>query len=188
MLKTCKVCGETKEAVQGVWKMKHGKPSGRVCQSCTNASQLEKQRSLVTLPTGEVVTYSTAANRKNRSTPEGLLKARMASIEHNRQRHARTLLSGAKSTQHNPKVHAATRAWYAALLRQTPHWVTGEMLDQMDALYAARKKGECVDHKVPLVGKDLDGNHIVSGLNVPWNLQIIPRGSNSRKGSYFHQV
>lgn len=40
-----------------------------------------------------------------------------------------------------------------------------------------------VDHIIPLLGCDEHGNHIVSGLNVPWNLQVIPASENLKKGN-----
>lgn len=40
-----------------------------------------------------------------------------------------------------------------------------------------------VDHIIPLLGCDEKGNHIVSGLNVPWNLQVIPANENLKKGN-----
>lgn len=46
------------------------------------------------------------------------------------------------------------------------------------AVYSeARKAGMTVDHVVPLNGEK------VSGLHVPWNLQILTRSENSAKGN-----
>ncbi len=38
--RVCKICGETKEAVQGTWVVSHGKPIGRVCLACSAAANM----------------------------------------------------------------------------------------------------------------------------------------------------
>lgn len=40
-----------------------------------------------------------------------------------------------------------------------------------------------VDHIIPLIGCDEYGTHVVSGLHVAWNLQVIPAIENLRKGN-----
>ena len=48
----------------------------------------------------------------------------------------------------------------------------------MRALYrVAAARRASVDHIIPLKGRD------VSGLHVPWNLRIVARSENSRKGN-----
>lgn len=95
------------------------------------------------------------------------------------------------------KVRAVRRTYYAkhvdrylhqnarrraALMSRRPRWLTAEHERQIQALYAEAKRlskiaGEPyhVDHIVPLRGKT------VSGLHVPWNLQVIPGAENLRK-------
>lgn len=59
--------------------------------------------------------------------------------------------------------------------RATPPWVDRRALD---AIYVqARAAGKHVDHIIPLRGK------LVSGLNVPWNLQLLDPTANRRKGN-----
>lgn len=72
----------------------------------------------------------------------------------------------------------------ASLLKRTPAWLTKEHLQSIRNIYK-----EChslnttsperyeVDHIVPLQGKT------VSGLHVPWNLQILPMSENRKKGN-----
>lgn len=50
---------------------------------------------------------------------------------------------------------------------------------------AIHKRGLSVDHIVPLQGVDKQGNHIVCGLNVAWNLQGISVEKNQKKGNLF---
>jgi len=77
MLKRCSKCGEHKEPVKGIWKMKYGKPNGRVCLSCERL----RQQQLVMLPTGEVVTYTAAASRRYLATEEGRAKSNASAVK-----------------------------------------------------------------------------------------------------------
>lgn len=72
----------------------------------------------------------------------------------------------------------------AVKLQRTPTWLTETDLSAIKAIYAqavekTRATGVCwhVDHIVPLLGEN------VSGLHVPWNLQVIPGSENMRKGN-----
>jgi hypothetical protein len=71
---------------------------------------------------------------------------------------------------------------HAAKMNRTPPWLTKEHYDQMKEVYNMAKKLSKqhgivheVDHIVPLQGDT------VSGLHVPWNLQILEAGANIRK-------
>ena len=46
-------------------------------------------------------------------------------------------------------------------------------------------RGLTVDHIVPLYGVDKENNHIVCGLNVPWNLRGETAEKNHKKGNLF---
>ena len=76
------------------------------------------------------------------------------------------------------------RSRQAAKLKRTPHWLTEKDRASMRGQYAmaalmSRLVGVpySVDHVVPLQGK------AVSGLHVPWNLQVIRAVENSSKGN-----
>lgn len=73
-----------------------------------------------------------------------------------------------------PGFLAAQNVWYAlAKKRRLPKWLS---IDDVLPIYAlASKWGLTVDHIVPLNGKN------ISGLHVPWNLQLLSRSENSRK-------
>lgn len=66
-----------------------------------------------------------------------------------------------------------------------PNWLTNADLLEMESIYeycsSLRKCGldYHVDHIVPLRGT------IVSGLHVPWNLQVIPGVENMSKGNRY---
>lgn len=78
--------------------------------------------------------------------------------------------------------HAAMRR--SAIRNRTPAWLTRAELESMRKLFddaAALKRAtgvpHHVDHIVPLRGR------AVSGLNVPWNLQVLPAIENLKKSN-----
>lgn len=85
---------------------------------------------------------------------------------------------------HRDVINAAVARRKAAKLQRTPSWLTADHFWMIVEAYdIARKRTELlgfkwhVDHIVPLQG------YTVSGLHVPWNLQVIPAVSNLRKGN-----
>lgn len=69
----------------------------------------------------------------------------------------------------------------------TPPWLTDRQIIEMRRMYSVAKELSDltgvqfqVDHIVPLQGKS------VSGLHVPWNLQILPYYENISKGNRCH--
>ncbi len=80
--------------------------------------------------------------------------------------------------------HTAKRK--SAKLQRTPPWLSKEQRAEIEKYYAEAMRltqilGEQyeVDHIVPLRGKK------VSGLHVPWNLQVIKGSENARKHNKF---
>jgi len=85
------------------------------------------------------------------------------------------------------KVNANTALRHTAKMSRTPLWLTAEdklhirCLYQLSAMRSRESDVEWnVDHIIPLQGKT------VSGLHVPWNLQVIPASVNFRKNNRFH--
>lgn len=85
------------------------------------------------------------------------------------------------------KVNANTALRHAAKMQRTPKWLTKEEKIHIRCLYqvAAMRSQESgqewhVDHIVPLQGEN------VSGLHVPWNLQILPAVENMSKGNRYN--
>jgi hypothetical protein len=90
-----------------------------------------------------------------------------------------------KWSRENPdQVSANSADRRAAKAARTPPWLTSRQCTEIQSYYAlaAARSKELgrkmhVDHIVPLKGK------LVSGLHVPWNLQVIPAEENLSKGN-----
>lgn len=70
--------------------------------------------------------------------------------------------------------------------QRTPSWLTEEHKRQINSFYREAltktnigKEKYHVDHILPLLGEN------VSGLHVPWNLQILEAKANAKKGNKF---
>ncbi len=101
-------------------------------------------------------------------------------LEYHREAHKRWAAA-------NPaKVIANMHKRRGALITRTPKWLTKGQWAEMDAFYLkaqdlALQTGipHDVDHQVPLRGKH------VSGLHVPWNLQVTTATANRHKSASF---
>lgn len=89
-----------------------------------------------------------------------------------------------EANKHRVAFHAALRR--AAVAERTPAWLTEEDFTAIDRFfYKAARMSQIVgvpyhvDHVVPLRGK------LVSGLNVPWNLQVLPATDNLKKNNKY---
>lgn len=82
--------------------------------------------------------------------------------------------------QENPGWHPARRA---TKFNATPKWLTPEQHDAIAQIYRkAKETGMTVDHIVPLQGAT------VTGLHVPWNLQLLTHSENSAKGNRLQEA
>lgn len=85
----------------------------------------------------------------------------------------------------NPeKKNAANATRRSKKINQTPAWLTDSQLDEIVSAYKLARDLSVstgiphhVDHIVPL------NSPIVSGLHVPWNLQVITAAENCRKNN-----
>jgi ribosomal protein L3 len=92
-----------------------------------------------------------------------------------------------KWQQNNKDIaNANTRKYQASKLKRTPIWLSEEQITDLQSFYTMAKELETVfpwkqhvDHIVPLQGKT------ISGLHVPWNLQIISAKENISKGNRY---
>lgn len=88
-------------------------------------------------------------------------------------------------------VNLRTAARRALKLNATPPWISDAERCAVAALYkqAARLTRETgvphhVDHIIPMRGLDWHRRHVVCGLHILANLQIVTRVENLRKGAY----
>lgn len=89
-----------------------------------------------------------------------------------------------RSKEHRGIFNAKTAKRRSAKMLRTPDWLTKEHLKEIEEFYIRAKEMEKetglkyhVDHIIPLQGR------LVSGLHVPWNLQIITALENTSKGN-----
>jgi len=91
-----------------------------------------------------------------------------------------------QNTKHPGKRNLWTMNYRTAKATRMPKWLNEGHLFEMESVYtycsALRKIGldYHVDHVVPLRGKS------ISGLHVPWNLQVLPGRENMSKGNTFN--
>jgi 5-methylcytosine-specific restriction endonuclease McrA len=93
----------------------------------------------------------------------------------------------AKWAKNNPgKNNAKGARRRAAKMKRRPPWIKEIFKEQVDEFYTMAKELENifpwkqhVDHKTPLQGK------YVSGLDVPWNLEILSEKANLEKGNRY---
>lgn len=96
------------------------------------------------------------------------------------------------ASAHRDIKNAATTRYNARKSQQCPTWLSTEQHAAMLSFYTRCKKLNVgithraamytVDHIVPL-----HGTH-VSGLHVPWNLQILTHAENASKGNRYEDL
>lgn len=165
------VCRANKDGLQG-W-----------CRSCINEARRKPAKPQ------ELIAAEKLAVRAER------LAKKKAYYEANKQAHAERMAQNyaqnkdaykarvAKwKTENREKWNARCMERHAAKLRACPSWLSTDEKWLIEQAYELAQKREqvCggkwhVDHIVPLRGKT------VSGLHVPWNLQVIPASVNCAK-------
>jgi 5-methylcytosine-specific restriction endonuclease McrA len=115
---------------------------------------------------------------------------RLQRISYREPRKEITATYNAAYTKANPDIMNAKGAKRrAARLNATPPWLTYEQNRQNEEFYIIVKEIQWlseeylhVDHIVPLQGEN------ISGLHVPWNLQILTEKANISKSNKFDQI
>lgn len=153
--------------------------SSRVCVVCTRnklaAYRIKNRTSLL-------AKKRKAQNEYRRKYPDKVKATAKATTR--KYRVARNEEKAAWARKNRGRVLAWCRKRQLDKSRRTPAWLTAEdfwLIEQFYETAAARTKVTGVkwhvDHKLPLRGK------VVSGLHVPFNLQVILGSENSRKGN-----
>lgn len=93
------------------------------------------------------------------------------------------------------KRNLAKEAFWSSMKRKrvrlaTPKWLTDNQREEIEKFYilAKEKQSETgvkyhVDHICPLKGVNGKGEHVLCGLHVPWNLQVIVFRDNLTKSN-----
>ena len=123
-------------------------------------------------------------NTRERQCPECRNAKNRKYREDNREKARGSVRKWKLANRDKDNAHSAKRR--AAKLQRTPKWLTKEHYKQMEDMYtkAYRLTEQTgvkyqVDHIIPLRGKN------VSGLHVPWNLQVITAAENFSKNNKF---
>jgi hypothetical protein len=124
-----------------------------------------------------------AAKQKYAESNKEACRARVAAwMEQNKEQMKEIRKVWRERNKH--KSQAYVRKRQAAKMQRTPKWLSKDDLWMLEEAYeVAVKRTKLfgfqwdVDHIVPLQG------NTVSGLHVPWNIQVIPAVVNSSKGA-----
>jgi hypothetical protein len=123
----------------------------------------------------------------NKTKSKNRAKYLASSARWARQNPEKTAQYQRKQNAKNPgKRNLWTMNYRTAKVDRMPNWLNFGELFEMECVYnycsALRKVGfdYHVDHAVPLRGSS------VSGLHVPWNLQVLPGRENMSKGNTFN--
>jgi hypothetical protein len=143
----------------------------RVCQKNYSAARYKKKSE-------QICAYSKEYRKKEKD------RISIQRSIHSAIHKERIALYGSEWRKNNPgKSNNRTAKRRARRNTATPGWLTKEQWKQIEKFYIESaqltlKTGipHEVDHIEPLCGKE------ICGLHVPWNLRIIPRSFNRRKG------
>lgn len=176
-MKLCPHCNQEKPFEAFYTSSTHKSGYASWCKECEKERNKDKFQRRKNIQLAKAKEYR-AANK------EAISKTILAWREQNSEKVANTYLNWAKN---NPdKVNAKWMKRNASKKNRTPQWLTEDELWMIEQFYdIANKRTKMlgikfhVDHIVPLQGKT------VSGLHVPWNLQVITAKENRMKSNQF---
>ena len=178
----------------------------RQCNMCKEYKSLDEYHNCKSFPLGKTYTCKVCAKAKsiawNKANPELKKQYGKKHYEDNKEKYNapnpnkvlwakanRERINTANRkrwAKNNGECRAKLAAVRASKLQRTPSWLTNEHKEDITTMYVLAKKLEklCgvlyhVDHIVPLQGKN------VSGLHVPWNLQVLAASLNISKGNRY---
>jgi len=156
-MKLCSYC-KTEKPVEDFYKRK-GKPRSE-CKSCSNTQN------------------------KATVSKEAKLRGQRKYREKNREALNKKHSEYKKANRH---IHNAQwYRYYTKKKKSCPDWLTEEQHKQIQDIYQHARDCELVsgekyhvDHIIPLQGEN------ISGLHVPWNLQVLPADINIAKSNSY---
>lgn len=171
--------------------------SGASCMECKKDKQAElmkdsdkraKQIALITAYTKKRRALDEDFRKKDNEYRKEWTRKKMQNPEYAAKVIEQNRIASAKRRAINPSYNRFKAANYKiSKYKRIPSWLTKQHKTQMRSVYAMRdwlnltvpNGNYQVDHIVPLRG------NTVSGLHVPWNLQIIRGSENARKGNKY---
>jgi hypothetical protein len=193
---SCKVCGETD--LTKFYKRSDNGKYRTVCKECANKKSLEKYYANREDHLERDKKYRTEnaekiSKRKQQyylDNKDHILDRcanyRSEHVEERREYFKEYSKSNKEKLTIKGRFHSSIRR--ANKLNATPKWLSKEDKQAIKEIYLkasmlTKTTGITyhVDHIIPLVAADTDGNRVASGLHVPWNLQIITAEENLTK-------
>jgi hypothetical protein len=188
---TCNFCNKT-ETIDS-FQLFNGKLNGKKCLECIsiynknkNANATDEEK----LAKSNYLKQWKANNRERKrelnrnwkkANPDKVNAQRRKEYAASPEKDIAYALNWAKNNR--GRVAHTARKYYATKNNATPAWLTVSQLEEMRGFYHfASIFGLEVDHIYPIKGKT------VTGLHVPWNLQILSRPKNSSKGNRMPSV
>ena len=154
-MKTCTACGTEKPISDFYLRYSKPRPECKDCTKAQNKKSITKEAKL-----------------------RGQRKYRAKNREDLNKKHSEYKKSN------RDICNAQWMKYHAKKMGATPSWLTEEHHKQIRQIYAHAKECEMltgdkyhVDHIIPLQGKN------ISGLHVPWNLQVLPADINISKSN-----
>jgi hypothetical protein len=175
--KICNTCKELKD--YELFDKHPGHSTGRksqckACKSLRNKARYQANRD-------EILAQVKAWRKAN---PDKVKAISKDWYEANKDRHKANTKGWKKTNSGVAASHTAKRR--NAKIQRTPPWLSKEQYAEIEKYYAEAMRltqtlGELytVDHIIPLQGKT------VSGLHVPWNLQVMKGSENFQKNNKF---
>jgi hypothetical protein len=192
-MKNCVLCGETKE-LTFFYKRKDS-PDGyrNDCKPCRIAvshrnykDKLEDKRAWHREHHRQKIEANPNWYAEHYAANQDKFRKQNADYYRTRYRDARLAAAKKWVTENRGKSNAIKKAYKVAKINARPSWLNAEQHWMMyEAYELAALRTEMfgfawhVDHIVPLRGRK------VSGLHVPWNLQVIPGSDNMSKSNKF---
>lgn len=185
-MKTCTKCNQSKPYSE--FPKHRGRRDGynNLCKSCKRGDyykNADRERSRRRAKYQENIEKERAANRAYQENNRELVRQSSKNWRANNPDKMREARSN--WLKNNLAKNAASAAKYhTSKKNRTPPWLTDDHFAYIEsfyvhAAYLTETTGvqHCVDHIVPLQGET------VSGLHVPWNLQVLTMSENSKKGN-----